>query len=122
MAEILSGTGRQQPDISMTADPYTGVEIIYSYNDPGNYSVSVIGGTSASCPMFSGSVGHRQPEEPAGPWQAGRFGRAVPVHHASRSNQGREAEFPVLWHKPDRCHHASRWTRLFRVGSRHRDA
>ena len=38
----------------MTADPYTGVEIIYSYNNPGNYSVSVIGGTSASCPMFSG--------------------------------------------------------------------
>ncbi len=50
----LSGTGRQQPDISMTADPYTGVEIIYSYNSPGNYFVGVIGGTSASCPMFSG--------------------------------------------------------------------
>ncbi len=50
----LSGTGRQQPDISMTADPYTGVEIIYSYSHPGSYSVSVIGGTSASCPMFSG--------------------------------------------------------------------
>ena len=50
----LPGTGRQQPDISMTADPYTGVEIIYSYNHPGTYSVSVIGGTSASCPMFSG--------------------------------------------------------------------
>jgi subtilase family serine protease len=50
----LPGTGRQQPDISMTADPYTGVTIIYSYNHPGSYSVSVIGGTSASCPMFSG--------------------------------------------------------------------
>ncbi|HZD32143.1 MAG TPA: S53 family peptidase, partial [Candidatus Angelobacter sp.] len=50
----LPGTGRQQPDISMTADPYTGVTIIYSYNSPGNYSVSAIGGTSASCPMFSG--------------------------------------------------------------------
>ncbi len=50
----LPGTGRQQPDISMTADPYTGVTIIWSFNNPGNYSVGVIGGTSASCPMFSG--------------------------------------------------------------------
>ncbi len=50
----LPGTGRWEPDISMTADPYTGVEIIYSYSSPGNYFVGVIGGTSASCPMFSG--------------------------------------------------------------------
>ncbi|HVP54268.1 MAG TPA: S53 family peptidase [Candidatus Eisenbacteria bacterium] len=50
----LPGTGRQQPDISMTADPYTGLTIIYSYSHPGTYTVSVIGGTSASCPMFSG--------------------------------------------------------------------
>jgi len=50
----LPGTGRQQPDVSLTADPYTGVTIIYSYNNPGTYSVGVIGGTSASCPMFSG--------------------------------------------------------------------
>ena len=50
----LPGTGRQQPDISLTADPYTGVTIVYSYNNPGVFSVGVIGGTSASCPMFSG--------------------------------------------------------------------
>jgi len=50
----LPGTGRQQPDIAMDADPYTGVEIIYSYSSPGTYYVGVIGGTSASCPMFSG--------------------------------------------------------------------
>jgi subtilase family serine protease len=50
----LPGTGRQQPDVSLTADPYTGVTIIWSYDDPGNFSVGVIGGTSASCPMFSG--------------------------------------------------------------------
>ena len=50
----LPGTGRQQPDVSLTADPYTGVEIVSSYNHPGRYSLSVIGGTSASCPMFSG--------------------------------------------------------------------
>ena len=50
----LPGTGRQQPDVSLVADPYTGATIIYSYNNPGTYTVSVIGGTSASCPMFSG--------------------------------------------------------------------
>ncbi len=50
----LPGTGRQQPDVSLTADPYTGVTIIWSYDNPGNFSVGVIGGTSASCPMFSG--------------------------------------------------------------------
>ena len=50
----LPGTGRQQPDVSLTADPYTGVTIISSYNSPGTFSVGVIGGTSASTPMFSG--------------------------------------------------------------------
>ena len=50
----LPGTGRQQPDVSLTADPYTGVTIIYSYSSPGTYHGSLIGGTSASCPMFSG--------------------------------------------------------------------
>ncbi len=50
----LPGTGRQQPDVSLTADPYTGVTIIWSYDNPGTYTVGVIGGASASCPMFSG--------------------------------------------------------------------
>jgi len=50
----LPGTGRWQPDVSLTADPYTGVTIIWSYDNPGTYTVGVIGGTSASCPMFSG--------------------------------------------------------------------
>jgi len=50
----LPGSYRLQPDISMTGDPYTGVTIIYSYNNPGHYSLSVIGGTSASTPMFTG--------------------------------------------------------------------
>ena len=50
----LPGTGRQQPDISMVGDPYTGVEIISSYSHPGTYSVGTIGGTSLSCPLFSG--------------------------------------------------------------------
>jgi len=45
--------GRGVPDIAYLADPYTGVEFIYSYNNPGTYSVSVVGGTSLACPMFS---------------------------------------------------------------------
>lgn len=48
----LLGRGRWQPDISLPADPYTGLTIISSY-DTGSPQVSVIGGTSASCPMFS---------------------------------------------------------------------
>lgn len=46
------GTTRAFPDISMDADPYTGVEIIETVN--GQLTVSVIGGTSVSCPLFSG--------------------------------------------------------------------
>jgi subtilase family serine protease len=49
----LSGTMRQVPDISMLADPFTGVEIIIT--DPAQGpSVGVIGGTSLACPLFSG--------------------------------------------------------------------
>ncbi len=47
----LPGTTRQQPDISYLADPFTGVEIIQTIN--GQLTVSVIGGTSLACPMFS---------------------------------------------------------------------
>ena len=51
----LSNTWRQQPDVSMDADPYTGVEIIYTgdFNPGDPQYVTVIGGTSLSCPMFS---------------------------------------------------------------------
>jgi subtilase family serine protease len=35
------------------ADPYTGVEIIYSVDAQNDLGIEVIGGTSASCPMFS---------------------------------------------------------------------
>lgn len=49
----LAGTTRQVPDISMLADPFTGVEIIIT--DPVlGLSVGVIGGTSLACPLFSG--------------------------------------------------------------------
>jgi len=52
----LGGTTRQVPDISMVADPFTGVEIIQTL-DQGNgpqLFVEVVGGTSVACPVFSG--------------------------------------------------------------------
>jgi subtilase family serine protease len=51
----LSNTWRQQPDVAMDADPFTGVEIVWTSDgvvgDP--QYVYVFGGTSLSCPMFS---------------------------------------------------------------------
>ncbi len=50
--KALPGTGRQLPDVSMEADPYTGAVIVLT--DPGVGVVAEsIGGTSLSCPMFS---------------------------------------------------------------------
>src|SRR6201999_819551 len=51
----LKGKFRLVPDISMNADPQTGNEIIVSPDgNPANATVEVFGGTSLSCPMFSG--------------------------------------------------------------------
>ena len=50
----LPGFRRMQPDISWVADPFTGVEIVITGDAQGDQFVEVIGGTSASCPMFSG--------------------------------------------------------------------
>ena len=52
----LPGNFRMVPDISMNADPETGVEIIFTPDQiPGDpQAVAVFGGTSLSCPMFSG--------------------------------------------------------------------
>lgn len=47
----VPGRFRQVPDISLDADPQTGVEIIFSVN--GTPFVFGVGGTSLSCPMFS---------------------------------------------------------------------
>ena len=51
----LHGKFRQIPDISMDADPETGVEIVVTPDSiPGDdVFVEVFGGTSLSCPMFS---------------------------------------------------------------------
>ena len=52
--KALPGTGRQLPDVSAVADPFTGV-IIVTPNFDGLQSVAeVIGGTSVSSPVFSG--------------------------------------------------------------------
>lgn len=49
--QTAPGATRMVPDISMVADPYTGVEIVQTVN--GQLSVGVIGGTSLACPIFS---------------------------------------------------------------------
>ena len=52
----LPGSFRLVPDVSMNADPETGSEIIVTPDSvPGDpQEVAVFGGTSLSCPMFSG--------------------------------------------------------------------
>jgi subtilase family serine protease len=49
----VPGDRRGTPDISWVADPYTGVEIIFSVDPANDLGIEVIGGTSASCPMFT---------------------------------------------------------------------
>jgi subtilase family serine protease len=53
----LGGQRRLVPDISWLADPFTGVEIIFTADAMGDQSIEVIGGTSLACPMFSGLWG-----------------------------------------------------------------
>jgi subtilase family serine protease len=49
----VPGDRRGTPDISWVADPYTGVEIIFTANAQNQLGIDVIGGTSVACPMFS---------------------------------------------------------------------
>jgi subtilase family serine protease len=50
----VPGNRRGTPDISWVADPFTGVEIIFSVDNTGqHFGIEVIGGTSVACPMFS---------------------------------------------------------------------
>jgi subtilase family serine protease len=50
----LPGERRRVPDISWVADPYTGGEIIITGDAAGDLFFDAFGGTSLSCPMFSG--------------------------------------------------------------------
>lgn len=70
--KALPGTMRQVPDVSMDADPFTGV--IVSYTDPvAGPVMASIGGTSLACPMFSALWALAN--EKAGHW----LGQASPI-------------------------------------------
>lgn len=47
----LSGGKRKLPDVAFLADPFTGVEIVFTQG--GQQVVGVVGGTSVACPVFS---------------------------------------------------------------------
>jgi subtilase family serine protease len=53
----VPGNRRGTPDISWVADPFTGVEYIYTGDSAGDLFIGTIGGTSVACPMFSGLWG-----------------------------------------------------------------
>lgn len=72
----VPGKFRQTPDIAMNADPETGVEIIVTPTSvPGDPAfVEVFGGTSLSCPMFSGFWAIANQAAGGGP-----LGQAAPI-------------------------------------------
>jgi subtilase family serine protease len=79
-------TFRQVPDISMNADPDTGVEIVVTPDSiPGHDEfVEVFGGTSLSCPMFSAfwAIANQAAEaEGVGP-----LGQAAPILYELHDN------------------------------------
>lgn len=76
----LPGTMRQVPDVSMLADPYTGVEIIETVN--GQLSVGVIGGTSLASPMFSAIMAIAAEKAGHG------LGQAAPLMYGLASSTG----------------------------------
>ncbi|MCQ8239811.1 S53 family peptidase [Rhizosaccharibacter radicis] len=49
----LPGTGRQEPDLAMIADPYTGAIIVEPTSATTPSTWTSIGGTSLACPVFS---------------------------------------------------------------------
>ncbi|HKM46264.1 MAG TPA: S53 family peptidase, partial [Terriglobales bacterium] len=67
----LSGSWRLVPDIAFLADPYTGAEFIDT--EGGQTFISVVGGTSLACPMFSGMWAIST--QAAGTW----LGQAAPL-------------------------------------------
>jgi len=73
----LPGPARLVPDISMLADPFTGVEIVETVN--GQLGVSVIGGTSLACPMFSAIMGIASQKAGHGLGQAAQLVYGLPA-------------------------------------------
>jgi subtilase family serine protease len=82
----LSGKFRQLPDISMNADPNTGVEVIVTPDSvPGDpVGVGVFGGTSLSCPTFSAfwAIANQAYAAQGG----GPLGQAAPILYQLNSN------------------------------------
>jgi subtilase family serine protease len=76
----LPGTMRQVPDVSMLADPYTGVEIIETVG--GQLTVGVIGGTSLASPMFSAIMAIASEKAGTG------LGQAAPLLYGLASSTG----------------------------------
>lgn len=82
----LSGKFRQLPDISMNADPNTGVEVIVTPDSvPGNpVGVGIFGGTSLSCPTFSAfwAIANQAYAAQGG----GPLGQAAPILYQLNNN------------------------------------
>jgi subtilase family serine protease len=64
----LGGSTRKIPDISWLADPFTGVEIVFTSDAGGDLSIEVIGGTSLATPMFSAlwAIANQKAHHPLG--------------------------------------------------------
>jgi subtilase family serine protease len=75
----VPGNTRLLPDISWLADPYTGVEIIITDPTSGQLSVTVIGGTSLACPMFSALVAIASEKAGHGLGQAAQLVYSLPA-------------------------------------------
>ncbi|MBV8273678.1 MAG: S8 family serine peptidase [Verrucomicrobia bacterium] len=73
----LPGTGRQTPDVSALADPYTGVPIVITVGNTQEVQFGW-GGTSLACPIFSGfwAIANEKAGKPLG--QAARAIAALP--------------------------------------------
>jgi subtilase family serine protease len=67
----LPGNARLVPDIGYLADPYTGAEVIVT--EGGQTGITVVGGTSLACPMFSALWAIST--QAAGTW----LGQAAPI-------------------------------------------
>ena len=82
----LSGKFRQLPDISMNADPNTGVEVVVTPDSvPGNpVGVGIFGGTSLSCPTFSAfwAIANQAYAAQGG----GPLGQAAPILYELKDN------------------------------------
>ncbi len=76
---LAPGNTRLLPDISWLADPFTGVEIIITDPASGQLSVTVIGGTSLACPMFSALMAIASEKAGHGLGQAAQLVYSLPV-------------------------------------------